>query len=219
VLTVTHDPPTERAWEHSTLGGGSWRRHASVLPRNCASSTLSSGPFWSMAWRFGARLRSLSRENASGVSRTPPPPPFLHFDQLLLTACRLACGIRGLPGEPGWTRRACVSSEVILAVCQVLPSECACDLAHLRYSERLRSASRRLCDPSTLHFRAAARAGAGTEKNRNQRHTLKYIQCFKEKNQPASPDQHHEATPPIKQRHRRPLPGTLQARTLASMHT
>jgi hypothetical protein len=86
-----------------------------------------------------------------------PPLPLEHFDQLLVSACRLACGIRGLPGEPGWTRRACVSPEVLLAVCQVLPSERACDLAHLRYSERLRAATRRPCDSTTLFFRAAAR--------------------------------------------------------------
>jgi hypothetical protein len=75
----------------------------------------------------------------SGSNR---PTPLVHFDQLLLSACRLACGVRALPGEPGWTRRACVSPEVLLSVCQVLPSERACDLAHLRYSERLRAASR-----------------------------------------------------------------------------
>jgi hypothetical protein len=92
-------------------------------------------------------------------------PPLLHFDQLLLSAyaCRLACGVRALPGEPGWTRRACVSPEVLLSVWQVLPSECACDLAHLRYSERLRAASRQPHSQTSLHFRAAARAAMASD--------------------------------------------------------
>jgi hypothetical protein len=58
-------------------------------------------------------------------------PPLVHFDQLLLSACRLACGVHALPRESGWTRRACISPEVLLSVCQLLPSERACDLAHL----------------------------------------------------------------------------------------
>jgi hypothetical protein len=91
------------------------------------------------------------------------PPPLLHFDQLLLSACRLACGVCALPGEPGWTRRACVCPEVILSVCQVLPSERACDLAHLRYSERLRASSRLPPSRTSLHFRAAARAAMSSD--------------------------------------------------------
>jgi hypothetical protein len=86
------------------------------------------------------------------------PPPLLHFDQLLLSACRLACGVRALPGEPGWTHSACVSSEGLLPVCQVLPRERAYDLAHLRYSVRLRAAWRQPHSQTFLHFRAAARA-------------------------------------------------------------
>jgi hypothetical protein len=59
--------------------------------------------------------------------RAHPPSPLLHFDQLLLSASRLACGVRALPGEPSWTRRACISPEVLLSVCHVLPSERECD--------------------------------------------------------------------------------------------
>jgi hypothetical protein len=45
-----------------------------------------------------------------------PPPLFFHFDQLLLSARRLACGIRDLPSEPVWTRRACISPEAMFSV-------------------------------------------------------------------------------------------------------
>jgi hypothetical protein len=65
---------------------------------------------------------------------------------------------RALPSEPGWTRRACVSPEVLLSVCQVLSSERACDFAHLCYSEHLQAASRLPRARTSLHFRVAAHA-------------------------------------------------------------
>jgi hypothetical protein len=52
---------------------------------------------------------------------------------------------------------------VLLSVCQVLPSERACDLAHLRYSERLRASSRLPPSRTSLHFRAAARAAMASD--------------------------------------------------------
>jgi hypothetical protein len=55
------------------------------------------------------------------------------------------------------------SPEVLLSVCQVLPGERACDLAHLRYSERLRAALRQPHSQTFLHFRAAARAAMASD--------------------------------------------------------
>jgi hypothetical protein len=91
---------------------------------------------------WGPPEGSVPRKRKRGNSR--PGPPLELFDKLLLSACRLACGVRGFHGVAGCTRRACVSPAVLLAVCQVLPSESACDLAHLRYSARLQTASQRL---------------------------------------------------------------------------
>jgi hypothetical protein len=105
---------------------------------------------------WGPVAPPLTRTRRQGGSR---PPSALHlFDDLLLSACRLACGVRALPGEPGWTRRACVTPEVLLSACRVLPSERACDLAHLRYSERLRAASRHPQVCRSHLFRDAAHA-------------------------------------------------------------
>jgi hypothetical protein len=82
-----------------------------------------------MVWRSGAPFWSPRGSPAPGKrkyagSRSSAPPP-LHFDNLLLSACRIACGACSVPGEAGWTR--------------------AFNLAHLRYSERLRTASRQPC--------------------------------------------------------------------------
>jgi hypothetical protein len=105
---------------------------------------------------WGPPEGSAPRKRKRGDSR--PDPPLQLFDNLLLSACRLACGVRGFRGEAGWTRRACVSPAVLLAVCHVLPSERACDLAHLRYSARLQAASQRSDAPGCLLFRDAAHA-------------------------------------------------------------
>jgi hypothetical protein len=48
------------------------------------------------------------RKRMRGGSR--PCPPLQHFENLLLSACRLVCGVHG---EAGWTRRACVSPAVL----------------------------------------------------------------------------------------------------------
>jgi hypothetical protein len=87
-----------------------------------------------------------------------PCPPLQHFDHLFLSANRLACRVRGFRGEAGWTRRACVSPAVLLAVFRVLPSESACDVAHLRCSARLIATSQRCEAHNCLRIRAAAHA-------------------------------------------------------------
>jgi hypothetical protein len=58
---------------------------------------------------------SATRKQKCGSS--VPCHPLQHFDQLLLAACRLACGILGFRGEAGWTRRsrACVSPDMYFA--------------------------------------------------------------------------------------------------------
>jgi hypothetical protein len=146
--------------------------HCRSLPQGNGSIPLLASPGFSVAVKlriihsvlrpvleygmevWGPILESANRKRKRGSSHAPPP--LLPFDNLLLSACRLARGIKAFPGEPGWNRRACVSPEVLLSVCQVLPSERACDLAHLRYSERLWAASGSPVSLDTLHFRAAA---------------------------------------------------------------
>jgi hypothetical protein len=91
-------------------------------------------------------------------SDSRPGSPLQLFDNLLLSACRLACGVSGFRGEPGWTRRACVSPPVLLAVFQMLPSESFRDLAHLRHSARLQTASQHPDALGCLLFRDAAHA-------------------------------------------------------------
>jgi Reverse transcriptase (RNA-dependent DNA polymerase) len=104
------------------------------------------------AWSPGKcslkRRRGFCRAHAS---------PLAHFDALLLHACRLACGIRPLLDEPAWQRNACVSADVLLSTCKIIGADSACDLAHLRYSERLRVAPSLPAHADTLFFRAAAR--------------------------------------------------------------
>jgi hypothetical protein len=94
------------------------------------------------AWKKGSAYRKSKR----GASR--PGPPLQHFDNLLLSACRLACGVRGFRGEAVWTRRACVSPAFLWALYQVLRSESACNLAHLRCFARLQAASQRPTPPT-----------------------------------------------------------------------
>jgi hypothetical protein len=101
---------------------------------------------------WGPPEGSTQRKRKRGAST--PGPLLQLFDNLLLSACRLACGVRSFRLEAGLTRRACVSPTVLLAVCQVLPSDSACDLAHLRYSARLQAASQRPDTHDCLHFRA-----------------------------------------------------------------
>jgi hypothetical protein len=149
-------PPTARAWEHFTLGGQCWCPCASVLPPSYASCILSSSRFWSMEWRSWARVRIWCLR--LGGSRPTP-----RFAALLLSACHLACDVRALFGEPGWTHRACVPPEVLLYLCQVLASERVCDVAHLRYSECLLTVSLQPHSHASRHFRAAARVAMASE--------------------------------------------------------
>jgi hypothetical protein len=53
---------------------------------------------------------------------------------------------------------ACVHHEVLLSVCQVLPSKCACDFVHLLYSECVAAAK---LPHTSLHFCTAPLCGHG----------------------------------------------------------
>jgi hypothetical protein len=120
---------------------------------NCESLTLS----LSMAWRCGAHPRGPKIASASMVALGPVP----HSSTLITFFCLPVAWPAGsvvFAGRlAGLCARVC-TLQSFLAVCQVLSSKSARDLAHLRYSARLLAASQRQYDHDCLHFCAAAHA-------------------------------------------------------------
>jgi hypothetical protein len=80
-----------------------------------------------------------------------PCPALQHFDHLLLSACRLACGVVCCAA-----RLAGLGTRVSLLQC--FWSSVKCDLARLRYSAHLQASLQRPGDHYCPNFRTAAHA-------------------------------------------------------------
>jgi hypothetical protein len=112
-------PPTARDWESFMLGG-QWCPRASELLPNYASSIWSSARFGSMAWRSGAHMRTWSPGRGSEEAHTRLPLCCTLINSFSPRVVWFAASAPS-PGEPGWTRRACVSPEVLLLCVKCCP--------------------------------------------------------------------------------------------------
>ena len=66
------------------------------------------------------------------------------LDAAVMTAGRLACGLRGTPTQRGWERRRGVCPQVLQADMRLLQASLSIDLAHARYDSRALANERRV---------------------------------------------------------------------------